>query len=241
MPGREVDVAAVPHPDGRIDAHRPAAREQHRPGHGPGPGRRPRRHPEPAHQRIRRGARAAHRACGQDRPAHPAGRRLRVRSGRHRRPAGRVVFRRVADRRGREPPHGTTSSASTAWGAPSTPSRRGFMQEEIEQAAYAYAKAVDSGEKVVVGVNRFVDEHGAPTEVFPIDAELQRAQVGPRGPGPGRTRPGGGGRRPGRRGGGRPGDPEPPRPDEGGPVAPRHPRRGVRRTARRVRGVPPDG
>ncbi len=52
-----------------------------------------------------------------------------------------------------------------------------YMQQEIEQAAYAYAKAIDSGDKVVVGVNRFVDEHGAPTDVFPIDAELQRSQV----------------------------------------------------------------
>jgi len=52
-----------------------------------------------------------------------------------------------------------------------------YMQQEIEQAAYAYAKAVDSGDKVVVGVNRFVDEHGAPADVFPIDAELQRSQV----------------------------------------------------------------
>jgi methylmalonyl-CoA mutase N-terminal domain/subunit len=52
-----------------------------------------------------------------------------------------------------------------------------FMQQEIEQAAYAYAKAVDSDEKVVVGVNRFVDEELEPTEVFPIDAGLQRSQV----------------------------------------------------------------
>ena len=52
-----------------------------------------------------------------------------------------------------------------------------FMQEEIESAAYAYAKAIDDGEKVVVGVNRFVDEQREPTEVFPIDEELQRSQV----------------------------------------------------------------
>jgi methylmalonyl-CoA mutase N-terminal domain/subunit len=52
-----------------------------------------------------------------------------------------------------------------------------FMQDEIEQAAYSYAKAVDDGEKVVVGVNRFVDELHEPTEVFPIDVELQRSQV----------------------------------------------------------------
>ncbi len=52
-----------------------------------------------------------------------------------------------------------------------------YMQHEIEQAAYAYAKAVDGGDKVVVGVNRFQDEQEAPAEVFPIDAEQQRSQV----------------------------------------------------------------
>ena len=33
-----------------------------------------------------------------------------------------------------------------------------FMQEEIEAAAYSYAKAIDDGEKVVVGVNKFTDD-----------------------------------------------------------------------------------
>jgi methylmalonyl-CoA mutase N-terminal domain/subunit len=52
-----------------------------------------------------------------------------------------------------------------------------FMQQEIESAAYAFAKAVDDGEKVVVGVNRFTEEGGEHAEVFPIDTELQRTQV----------------------------------------------------------------
>jgi methylmalonyl-CoA mutase N-terminal domain/subunit len=52
-----------------------------------------------------------------------------------------------------------------------------YMQQEIEQAAYAFAKAVDADEKIVVGVNRFVDEELEPTEVFPIDVDLQRSQV----------------------------------------------------------------
>ncbi len=52
-----------------------------------------------------------------------------------------------------------------------------YMQQEIEQAAYAYAKAIDAEEKVIVGVNRFVDDHAEPSEVFPIDPALQRAQV----------------------------------------------------------------
>jgi len=54
---------------------------------------------------------------------------------------------------------------------------QGFMQEEIEAAAYAYAKGIDDGEKVVVGVNRFVEDQAEPVEVFPIDPALQEAQV----------------------------------------------------------------
>jgi methylmalonyl-CoA mutase, N-terminal domain len=53
----------------------------------------------------------------------------------------------------------------------------GFMQGEIEMAAYAHAKAVDDGEAVVVGVNRFVDEAVEPAEVFPIDPAQQKAQI----------------------------------------------------------------
>jgi methylmalonyl-CoA mutase, N-terminal domain len=52
-----------------------------------------------------------------------------------------------------------------------------FMQDEIESAAYSFAKAVDSGEKVVVGVNRFTDAAGEPADVFPIDVTLQQTQI----------------------------------------------------------------
>ena len=52
-----------------------------------------------------------------------------------------------------------------------------FMQEEIEAAAYSYAKAVDDGEKVVVGVNRFTDYESEEAEVFPIDIALQQLQI----------------------------------------------------------------
>jgi methylmalonyl-CoA mutase N-terminal domain/subunit len=53
----------------------------------------------------------------------------------------------------------------------------GYMQDEIEQAAYAYAKAVDDSEKIIIGVNRFVDDGLEPADVFPIDPELQRQQA----------------------------------------------------------------
>jgi methylmalonyl-CoA mutase, N-terminal domain len=52
-----------------------------------------------------------------------------------------------------------------------------FMQDEIESAAYSFAKAVDSGEKVVVGVNRFTDAESEPADVFPIDVTLQQTQI----------------------------------------------------------------
>ncbi len=51
------------------------------------------------------------------------------------------------------------------------------MQDEIEQAAYTYAKAVDSGEKTIIGVNRYVDEKPHAAEVFPIDPALQQHQI----------------------------------------------------------------
>ncbi|HET9691020.1 MAG TPA: methylmalonyl-CoA mutase family protein [Acidimicrobiales bacterium] len=53
----------------------------------------------------------------------------------------------------------------------------GYMQDEIEQAAYDFAKAVDGGEKVIVGVNRFVEDVAEPADVFPIDPALVESQV----------------------------------------------------------------
>jgi methylmalonyl-CoA mutase N-terminal domain/subunit len=52
-----------------------------------------------------------------------------------------------------------------------------YMQQEIEQAAYAYAKAIDDNEKIVIGVNKFADATNDPNDVFPIDVELQRSQI----------------------------------------------------------------
>ena len=51
-----------------------------------------------------------------------------------------------------------------------------FMQDEIETAAYDFARAVDRGDKVVVGVNKFTEKESQKADVFPIDIEQQRAQ-----------------------------------------------------------------
>jgi methylmalonyl-CoA mutase, N-terminal domain len=53
----------------------------------------------------------------------------------------------------------------------------GFLQDEIERASYEWTKAVDEGRKVIVSVNRFSEDEALPTEVFPIDPELERNQA----------------------------------------------------------------
>ncbi|HEY1758653.1 MAG TPA: methylmalonyl-CoA mutase family protein [Bryobacteraceae bacterium] len=54
---------------------------------------------------------------------------------------------------------------------------KGFIQGEIQNAAYLYQQSVERGETVVVGVNRFQqDEHASPP-VFRIDPALEQQQV----------------------------------------------------------------
>jgi methylmalonyl-CoA mutase N-terminal domain/subunit len=54
---------------------------------------------------------------------------------------------------------------------------RGFVQQEIQNAAYEFQRAVDSGSAVIVGVNRFTreDEPGIPLQH--MDESLERKQV----------------------------------------------------------------
>jgi methylmalonyl-CoA mutase N-terminal domain/subunit len=54
---------------------------------------------------------------------------------------------------------------------------QGYLQDEIEEASYAYTKAIDQGEKVIVGVNKYTEGEVEPVEVFPIDPALQREQI----------------------------------------------------------------
>ena len=54
---------------------------------------------------------------------------------------------------------------------------RGWVQQEIQNAAYEYQRAVDSGEATVVGVNRFTREHEPPIPTQRIDEALELRQV----------------------------------------------------------------
>src|SRR5437762_1454575 len=53
----------------------------------------------------------------------------------------------------------------------------GFVQHEIQNAAYEYQRAVDAGEATVVGVNGFVQEQGKAVPIQKIEAHLERQQV----------------------------------------------------------------
>jgi methylmalonyl-CoA mutase, N-terminal domain len=53
----------------------------------------------------------------------------------------------------------------------------GFVQQEIQKAAYEYQQAVDSGEQVVVGVNRFQADEGRPIPTLQIDPAVEAAQI----------------------------------------------------------------
>ena len=55
---------------------------------------------------------------------------------------------------------------------------KGFMQQEIQNAAYDFQQTADTGEAVIVGVNRFqMEEQEQPVPIQRIDEALERKQV----------------------------------------------------------------
>ena len=53
----------------------------------------------------------------------------------------------------------------------------GFIQTEIQQAAYEYQRAIEEGSETVVGVNRFTAREETSVPILRIDPEIERAQV----------------------------------------------------------------
>jgi methylmalonyl-CoA mutase N-terminal domain/subunit len=54
---------------------------------------------------------------------------------------------------------------------------QGLMQRDIQESAYRAQQAVDSGESVVVGVNRFTTSDTQPIELLRIDPQIEKRQV----------------------------------------------------------------
>jgi methylmalonyl-CoA mutase N-terminal domain/subunit len=54
---------------------------------------------------------------------------------------------------------------------------RGFVQEEIEQSAFEWQQQVEGGERVIVGVNRYLEDDAEKVELQKIDPDSERRQL----------------------------------------------------------------
>ena len=54
---------------------------------------------------------------------------------------------------------------------------KGFPQMEIANAAYHFQQQIDAGEKIMVGVNKYVAEARNPAEILKIDESVEQEQI----------------------------------------------------------------
>ncbi len=64
-----------------------------------------------------------------------------------------------------------------AMGGALTAIEEGYQQAEIHDAAYRYQQRIETGDQVVVGVNKFTSNDPAKTPIFKIDPEIERQQI----------------------------------------------------------------
>jgi methylmalonyl-CoA mutase, N-terminal domain len=53
----------------------------------------------------------------------------------------------------------------------------GFIEEEIQDSAYRFQKEIESGDRVIVGVNRFQTDAELPSGLLRVDPAVQAAQI----------------------------------------------------------------
>ncbi|HID94417.1 MAG TPA: methylmalonyl-CoA mutase, partial [bacterium (Candidatus Stahlbacteria)] len=54
---------------------------------------------------------------------------------------------------------------------------KGFFQREIANAAYRYQKQIEEKEKIIVGVNEFVEEQEPEIEILKIEPDVEKQQI----------------------------------------------------------------
>ena len=54
--------------------------------------------------------------------------------------------------------------------------KNGFMRREIEKSSYEYQRAIEKGEKTVIGVNRFVIDEEPPKDLLRVNPEIEKVQ-----------------------------------------------------------------
>jgi methylmalonyl-CoA mutase N-terminal domain/subunit len=53
---------------------------------------------------------------------------------------------------------------------------QGWFQQQMADAAFRYQQQLEKGEKVIVGVNKYVTDDDEPLEILRISAEVEREQ-----------------------------------------------------------------
>jgi methylmalonyl-CoA mutase N-terminal domain/subunit len=53
----------------------------------------------------------------------------------------------------------------------------GYPHGEIEHSAYIYGKSIENGERVIVGVNKFVEEETVKPTLFSVSADTEKRQI----------------------------------------------------------------
>src|SRR6266700_1108992 len=53
----------------------------------------------------------------------------------------------------------------------------GFVHKQIQESAYEYQRAVDEGQSIIVGVNRFTEEGQSGVKIHRVDPGIERLQV----------------------------------------------------------------
>jgi len=54
---------------------------------------------------------------------------------------------------------------------------QGFIQNEIAKSAYEYQRNIETGKKIIIGVNKFQEDEGNPIPGFRVDDSIRQVQI----------------------------------------------------------------
>jgi methylmalonyl-CoA mutase N-terminal domain/subunit len=54
---------------------------------------------------------------------------------------------------------------------------KGYLQKEIQTSSYQYQKAIESGEKTVIGINAYTDDGARPANLLRVDPQIGEQQI----------------------------------------------------------------
>ena len=54
---------------------------------------------------------------------------------------------------------------------------QGYVQQQVEQSAYEFGRAIENGERIIVGVNKYQEQPEYNAEIFTVPEEAERKQI----------------------------------------------------------------